>query len=138
MIIHTFHPRTSIHFNSLHFISLHCTAVHCTSFPIFHFPARLEVSLSWKSNKHYIFWVCACILALVVCHANLMCPIFVCGLSGSTIFFHFVSQSHDFWKKVPEYKTHVLIFPTNCVWNICHSKKKNSTKYYKKFAYVFM
>ena len=45
----------------------------------------------WKSNKHYILWVCVSILVLVIWHTK---PIFsmqhcivICGLSGSTIFF---------------------------------------------------
>ena len=44
MIIHTFHPRSSLHFTSLHFTSLSITALHCTLLLIFYFPALLDVS----------------------------------------------------------------------------------------------
>jgi hypothetical protein len=47
-----------------------------------------------KSCKYYILSVCACILAVVIQHANSMCrPVLwgICGLSGSTIFLQSIS-----------------------------------------------
>jgi len=43
----------------------------------------------WKSNKYYIFWLCVCSLRYQACNAH--APyIAICGLSGSTIFFHII------------------------------------------------
>jgi len=44
-------------------------------------------------------------------------------LYGSVIFFHIVSQTSRFWKKVMEHKMCVLILSTS-VWNISHSKRQ--------------
>jgi hypothetical protein len=44
--------------------------------------------------QYYIFWVCVCILALVIRHAKhiSLAPhyIVICSLSGYTIFFHII------------------------------------------------
>ena len=50
----------------------------------------------------------------------------ICGLSGSTIFFHIISQKHDFrgGGEVIEWTWNVcfdLLY--NFVWNISYSKK---------------
>jgi hypothetical protein len=48
----------------------------------------------------------------------------MCGLPGSTTFFHFFSKGARFFeKKVIEYKTRVLIFSTTFVLHISHSKE---------------
>ena len=62
--------------------------------------------------------VCLCILTFVRQPANHILSvqhyITICGLSGSTIFFHIISKWHDYWKKkIMEYKICVLIFSTN-------------------------
>jgi hypothetical protein len=48
--------------------------------------------------------------------------IVICGLPGSTIFFHITSQTAH--KKVTEHKMCVLIFSTTFVQTISLSKKK--------------
>jgi hypothetical protein len=48
-------------------------------------------------------------------YAKGMCHIVICGLSGSTIFFHIISKCHYFQKKVTEHKMCILIFSTNFV-----------------------
>jgi len=64
--------------------------------------------------------------------------IVVCGLSGSTIFLHIMSQRYDFRKKknVFEHKIGVLILSITFVCNIPHSKK-NSAIYDHKRILVF-
>jgi hypothetical protein len=46
-------------------------------------------------------------------------------------------KQHDFREKVAEYKTSVLIFCRNFVWNISYSKK-NWARYDHKYTLVFM
>jgi hypothetical protein len=59
-------------------------------------------------------------VALDIQHATSMRHI-VWGLSGSTSFFHIISQTTRSSQNI-EYKTRVLIFSTNFVRNISHSK----------------
>jgi hypothetical protein len=57
-------------------------------------------------------------------HAMAMRHIVIYGLSGSSIFFHIMSQIAWFSKKnVIEHKIYVLIFSTTFIWNISHTKK---------------
>jgi hypothetical protein len=58
-------------------------------------------------------------VALGTQHAMRMCHIVICGLFGSTIFFH-VLKGKIFEKKVIEHKTRVSIFSTNFVRNISY------------------
>jgi len=60
---------------------------------------------------------------LVSQHAMLMRSIAICGLFGSKISFHVISQTARFSKNVIEHKRCVLIFSTNFVGNISHSTK---------------
>jgi len=62
------------------------------------------------------------VVALGIQHTKYMSRIVICGLSGC-IFPHIISQTARFFKTVIEYKTCVLIFSTNYVRNIFHSKK---------------
>jgi hypothetical protein len=51
--------------------------------------------LTWESYKYYILSVFICVLILVIWHADRMFSapyyIVICGLSGSTTFFHIIS-----------------------------------------------
>jgi len=49
------------------------------------------------------------------CKAHAMHYIVICCLSVSTIFFHIISQRHNFWEKVTGHKTLVSIFSTTFV-----------------------
>ena len=50
------------------------------------------------------------------------------GLSVSAMFFHVVSQTAQFsGKEDIEHKMSVLIFCTNLVWNISHTKKNSES-----------
>ena len=78
---------------------------------------------AWKSNKYLQYSECV-FVALGIQHATGMCHIFICGLSGSTLFFHIISQRARYWtKKIVEYKTCVLIFYTN-LSEIFHSLRR--------------
>jgi len=63
------------------------------------------------------------ILDLVIQRGPRMRHIYICGLSGFTVFSTLSHKRHDFRKKVTEPKMFVLIFPTAFVSNISHFKK---------------
>jgi hypothetical protein len=70
------------------------------------------------TNSAYMF------VALVNHHANhVPYHTIIWGLDSSTIFFYSTSPTAWFSEKV-EHQTCVLIFSTNFVWNISHSKKE--------------
>jgi len=75
---------------------------------------------------------CECVfVALGIQHAMRMRHIFICALSGSTIFFH-INKRHHFRKKTPlNKKMCILIFCTTFVTNMSHYKK-NSARCDKK------
>jgi len=76
-------------------------------------------------------------VALGMQHALREQHIVICGLSGCTIFFpHYLIKGTGFEKKVTEHKMCVLIFSTNFVWNISHSKK-NWARYDQNCTLVF-
>jgi len=67
-------------------------------------------------------------VALVIQHEMHMRPIDVCGVSGSIIFFHIISQRAQFKKKIIQHRMCVLIISTIFVSNIFHSKN-NRVRY---------
>ena len=75
---------------------------------------------------------CECVfVALSIQHAMRMRHVSICGLSGSTIFFH-INKRHHFRKKTPlNKKMCILIFCTTFVTNMSHYKK-NSARCDKK------
>jgi hypothetical protein len=124
---------------------------HCTYIATF---GCVSTSLlQWKSNKHYIFCVRACMsvpwcvgmcmrcarVALLIQHArrtghtvsSLLAPL------APTHFLTLSHKRHDFRKNVIEDKTFILIFSTNFVFDIPHSKK-NLTRYCYKCENVFI
>jgi len=52
--------------------------------------------LPCKSNDYFLFWVCVISFRYPECNAHAPYFIFVCSLSGSTIFFRIVSQTARF------------------------------------------
>ena len=83
--------------------------------------AFLQTLLQRRSNKYYIFWVCVCTLRYPACNAHApYCHVACSALQYFSTLYH---KRHDFRKKVTEHKMCVLIFCTNFVWNISHSKK---------------
>jgi hypothetical protein len=93
--------------------------------------ALVQSLLQWKSNKYYIFWVCVCSLIYPACKAHDPYDIVISDLSGSTIFFHIISQTARLLeKKVIEHNIRVLILSKIYVRKISHSEK-NWARYHK-------
>ena len=66
-----------------------------------------------------ILWLCVCRLSYAACNAHALYYIVVCGMSGSTIYFHIISYLR--W-------TQILIFDILCnaCWKTSHSKKNSA------------
>ena len=71
---------------------------------------------------------------LAIEHAMRMCHFVICGPSGSTTFFRFISQTAQFSKKNLNI---MYFFPKIPARNISHSKT-NSARHYLKCTNVFM
>jgi len=102
---------------------------------MYHWGVFVQPFLQWKtiSITH-----CECVsVDLVIQHAMRMHHIVICGLIGSTIFFHSISKNDMIWQGVgvSEHKMCNLIFCTTFIWNISHSKKKWAS-YYHKCTYI--
>ena len=83
--------------------------------------------LQWKNNKYYIFWMCVCSLMYPACNAHAPCYIVICGCLAVQYFSTLSHKRHDFWGKKC-----VLIFSTNFVRNISHSKMEWARYYHHK------
>jgi hypothetical protein len=86
--------------------------------------------MQWKSNKYYIFWVCVCILTLVIQHAMRMRSIILSSVACPALPCFPISYAALFFrkKKVIEHILRVLIFSKKFLWNISHSKQ-NSVRF---------
>ena len=80
---------------------------------------------------------CVCV-ALVIQYTVRMLRILSCVVCPAVSCFYTLSHKrHDFRENIIEYEVRVLIFCTNFVWNISHSKQ-NSVWCYHKFTKVFI
>ena len=77
-----------------------------------------------------------CNLSYPACKACALYYIVICGLSGSTIFCHIISNGTNFGKKIL-IKKMCFDFLLNLVWNFSHSKK-NLARYDHKCILVLM
>jgi hypothetical protein len=104
----------------------------------------VQRNVETRSRNHFCHRNAKCFIyyervsvALVIQHAMRMRRTMLYVLSGSTIFSTLSHKRHDFRKIFTEHKMCVLIFSTNFIWNISHSKK-NQGRYYHKHTSVFM
>jgi hypothetical protein len=76
------------------------------------------ISHEAASIRYYEF-ECVSVFASVIQHANCIFAapyyIVICSLSGSTIFFHTITNGMIFIKKNSDHKTRVLIFSTTFI-----------------------
>ena len=62
-------------------------------------------------------------VVLLIQHSKCTCRVVICGLSGSAMLLHIISQTAWYLEKCYWIKMCVLTFFTTFVWNISHSKK---------------
>ena len=96
-----------------------------------------------EKQQYCIFWMCVCVCVCVCLYSCLSSPAFklhasyhtvVCGLYGSTTFFHIISQMTRFsGEKISNIKCVFFYFFYNFVWDISHYEK-NLTSF---IAYLY-
>ena len=92
--------------------------------------------LLWESKKYYTFWACVCSLSCPACNA--LAPYSDMWPCLALPYFSTISlKRHDWREKVIEHKMCVLIFFTNFVCKVPHSKK-NWSRYDWKCILVTM
>jgi len=96
----------------------------------YHQILQRNIAARWRNNccngKSIGITYSECMfVALVIQHANSMCHLFICGLSGCTIFIHMSQKGDDFRKKKKELfiVKCSLIFSATFIWNFPHSNK---------------
>jgi hypothetical protein len=90
--------------------------------------------LQWKSNKYYIFSVCVWSIRHQACNAHAPCyRLWPARLYN--IFPPYLINGTIFVKKFMKHKMCDLIFSTNFIWNISHSK--NWARYDQNCILVF-
>ena len=96
----------------------------------------MQPLLQWKNNNYLLFRECTCSLRYPACivHALYCHP---CPARLYTIFPYYLTNGAILGKEIVELTKCVLIFPTNFVRNIFHSKK-NWARYDRKYILVFM
>jgi hypothetical protein len=88
--------------------------------------AFMEPLLPWRSNKYYAFCVCSLKLSsMKSSRVMLYCDLWPARLYS--IFSYYLTNGTIFWKKkIIEYQMRLLIYATNFVGKICHSKNKSA------------
>jgi len=100
---------------------------------------RVRVTIiAVENNVYLLFWVCFCIIVNVARKAHEPYYIVICGLYGCSIYFHIITWRHDsFFLGGGMGK----LLKIKCVFwfslQQCHSKK-NSSRYKKNCAYIFV
>ena len=92
--------------------------------------------LPYKSDTHYIVWVCDCRLIYPAYKAHAHYYIVICGCLVLPCISTSSHKRLDF-RGLPNIKCVFLISSTDFVWNISHSKQ-NSASYCHKFTQLFM
>jgi len=98
--------------------------------------ARLDYHSYHRKAISIIYSECGSVV-LVIQNTKRKHHIVICGLSGSTIFFHIISLNSTMCGKILMNSKCVFWFSLQLLSETSHSKK-NSARYYHKCTYLFM